>query len=281
MDTIQVDSGEMENRRSSISLMDSVIRHLDLLLARSHSDSDSDSVACCASECASDYISPDSEVVCEKKEESVVAAADDIQRVMDLSFASVYELPPLPAASAELCHVTSDVDSGVESKSDVTSVSENETDVILQHDYQNLKPIIRRSDNNNDNNSLSGRVRRSRRKESTTSVSKQNGEKKFYEISLGHFCLQLDCGSDRKISIYSLQKHADEINGSTQQQHQQTRKSQQQNRQQQQPQQQPQQQQSQQHQQHQKNPHQRQASTESVNHLQSNRKNGEFPISLI
>lgn len=264
-------SNTMEGRRSSISLMDSVIRHLDLLLARSHEESDWDSVAYSASGCATDSVSSGAEVGCGKEDKSAaVGATEEIQHVMDLSFASVYELPPLPSASAELCHVTSDVDSGVESKSDVTSVSENEGDVALQHDYQNLKPIQRRNNNNNDNNSLAGRSRRSRRKESVVSDTKQISEQKFYEICLGHFCLQLDCGSDRKISIYSLQKHSDELNGSTQQQHQSSRKSQQQTRQQQQPQQ--PQQQSQQLQQ--KNLHQRQSSTENT-HLYSNRKNGE------
>ena len=254
---------------SSISMLDSVIGHLDMLLARNRSD--------CGSSIDENSCQPEEKV--EEEEDCfnsdvmrpVLDVAQEIQRVMDLSFASVYELPTgrtSLAASAELCHVMgSDVDSGVESKSDVTSVSDTEAEPLT--DYQNLPPTWNNNNSNNNNNNNNVIIKENVNNVVNSGLSKRchrnRTVEKFYEICLGHFCLQLDCGSDRKISIFSLQKHADELNGSSiqqqqqQQQQQSGRKSQQQ-----------------QHQQHhnQKHLHQRQSSADS----HSSKKNGQSSI---
>ena len=181
-----------------------------------------------------------------------VDANDSIQRVMDLSFASVYEMPgcsdPLPARSAcqkvmmmtvltESIDPPDSLDSGVESnKSDDESSSSSvgctlEGSFPLHHDYQNLlnnqttgsekQQQQQRRSSTRRNNSATNCQRSSRTNNRAMrcddSASK---DEKFYEICLGHLCLQMEAGNsvagtglgfDRWISIFSLQKHQDEL----------------------------------------------------------------------
>ena len=190
------------SRLSSCSL-DSVIGYLDQLLGRRPLSS------------------------CPAINKTSGAGADEPHRVMDLSFASVYEVPSSCSSSVSSDVTTELVDSGVESnKSDAD-------DSIHFHDYQNLaRPSKQQFPG------AAGSVAGSRRRHraastkvptvpsppplssSATSVK----DDKFYEICLGHFCHRMDAGPDGWISIFSLQKHQDELlelSGSHQQQQQQ------------------------------------------------------------
>ena len=209
---------------------------------------------------------------------------DAIQRVMELSFASVYEVPSLtdcpsiPLGSAcqqqvmtvvtESIEPPDSLDSGVESNK-----SDDESTVAcshpLSHDYQNVSgcppPIVRPNNktshlgqprriarvrnhhhsnhsfnnkreilstnesatvikgNASHNSSNHGRSSPSNRpaNPAVDRVHSERKDDKFYEICLGHLCLQMDAGKseangsgagfDRWISIFSLQKHQDEL----------------------------------------------------------------------
>ena len=188
-------------------------------------------------------------------------ADDQLQRVMDLSFASVYEVkyPDQGECITDVFDVSdilteepcdadnggdAGVDSGVETKSDATSISENET----LHDYQNLSVVYRpgaahrchsvQSSNKGVGSLLVSRASSvSRPRSSASRLAPRNScatnqrpskwsktekkdKNKFYEICLGYMCHQLD-GGDRRISIFSLQKHHDELSTCSQEQQQQ------------------------------------------------------------
>jgi hypothetical protein len=213
-----------------------------------------------------------------------------IQRVMDLSFASVYEMPSSSSSSSsttsssdsmmmpcrpvigcqkvmtvltESIDPPESLDSGVESnKSDDESQTNSSSShgqtppriwaslgdkgrnyaiPLHQHDYQNLigspfqpqQQHQRRSAAarrvNQGLGSFNSRTSRTNRNRQDPLLSSNNKnassaaagkDDKFYEICLGHLCWQMEAGNsatgtglgfDRWISIFSLQKHQDEL----------------------------------------------------------------------
>lgn len=174
------------SRLSSCSL-DSVIGYLDQLLGRSPSLSTA------------------------VKTNVPGPADEEPQRVMDLSFASVYEVPSSCSSSAS--DVTTElVDSGVESnKSDAD-------DSIQFHDYQNL---VRHKAPGAVTAGSSRRRHRAKVAAAAATAatapppphapSASKADDKFYEICLGHLCHRMDAGPNGWISIFSLQKHQDEL----------------------------------------------------------------------
>lgn len=264
-DLLTVGSG----RLSSCSL-DSVIGYLDRLLGRKEAEDVSSALAIqTPSDCGGKTAALPVQI--EDDDES-------IQRVMDLSFASVYEMPssclpsgPHPVRSmcqkvmtvlTESIDPPESLDSGVESnKSDDESSFNSNPSLLgdhrslLRHDYQNLlsSTTMATNENNHKQSQSVSCQRRSARRygsngrvsnslESTTTTSPIKGSSggrysrltdsknnnnnnnkeadKFYEICLGHLCHQMEAGNgaagtglgfDRWISIFSLQKHQEEL----------------------------------------------------------------------
>lgn len=263
------------DRLSSCSL-DSVIGYLDQLLARNKETVDG-VVMRSASPTQGEpkdetdgrkTLSPSSDRV---RSNFANEEEECIQRVMDLSFASVYEMPAssnvghsmMPVRSVIGCQKVMTVlsesldppeslDSGVESnKSDdecqtngshspvacasLGDKGRNYAIPLHQHDYQNLiscSPLQQRRPARRNHSVALSNCRTSR-----TNRNRQDGgrdhipnvgrhdkktmkEDKFYEICLGHLCWQMEAGNsaagtglgfDRWISIFSLQKHQDEL----------------------------------------------------------------------
>lgn len=311
------------SRLSSCSL-DSVIGYLDQLLGRKEKNDDQQEIAKCQavpvesnrrdtsgdgrmlapspirSGCGRTTAVPKgSERLPVEMEDEEDDDDEGIQRVMDLSFASVYEMPSSTSTSGcipvrSTCQkvmtvltesiepTESSLDSGVESnKSDDESCASStagSSSIIgspsidvgrpLRHDYQNLvgceSTTVGCSDYNSKQSHSCQQQRRSARRygnirssesstlptlsssmssmssmrkgnssrckshrlnerDTTTSSTKNNNnnkDDKFYEICLGHLCLQMEAGNsaagtglgfDRWISIFSLQKHQDEL----------------------------------------------------------------------
>ncbi|XP_059352336.1 rap guanine nucleotide exchange factor 4-like isoform X2 [Daphnia carinata] len=269
-DDLLMESVPMD-RLSSCSL-DSVIGYLDELLGRKDETVDETAMR-----------SP-FPMLCDVKDETIgrvklssdrvrsnFADEECAQRVMDLSFASVYEMPSssnvghsmvMPVRSVIGCQKVMTVlseshdapeslDSGVESnKSDdecqtngghspvaccasLGDKGRNYAIPLHQHDYQNLiscSPLqqqqqrrpARRNHSTASSNCRTGRTNRNRQDGPIGNVHDQKPMKddKFYEICLGHLCLQMEAGNsqagtglgfDRWISIFSLQKHQDEL----------------------------------------------------------------------
>lgn len=211
----------LKQRLSSCSL-DSVIGYLDELLGRKADDKAEREGT--SSETSKVHCPPSA------KESPVT---DEIQRVMELSFASVYEVDAEPVSSGPRSSVTvvtelidSAADSGVESNKsdDETDTSRDENNV--SHDYQNLKinePVVplRTCPPTNKPGQINSR-KATRRGGAKVRGHQQavEADNKVYEICLGHLCVTLEAGSattgrgtgdDRWISIYSLQKHQDEL----------------------------------------------------------------------
>lgn len=218
----------LKQRLSSCSL-DSVIGYLDELLGRRADDkakspgptSETSATSCCSPPSGESGVS------------------HEIQRVMDLSFASVYEVDARPVVSGPRSSMTvvtelidPAADSGVESNKsddDETDISRDESSA--SHDYQNVKisdhvipPLAPPRTTSLTSKSIQSNLRKpSRRVNSKTRTVQRQADytdNKVYEICLGHLCVTLEAGSastgrgtgdDRWISIYSLQKHHDEL----------------------------------------------------------------------
>jgi len=153
---------------------------------------------------------------------------DDVQQrvMLDLSFASVYEVPDsLSSASSIRSDVTTElVDSGVESnKSDA---DDHPDPPNLRHDYQNVtvaapQPRLhsRRRHYRSSAAAAAATAPVTLPINKPSELSNKTKEDKFYEICLGHLCHRMDAGPDGWISIFSLQKHQDELIQVSGQQH--------------------------------------------------------------
>lgn len=186
-------------RLSSCSL-DSVIGHLDQLLGRTP---------------VIERSSPPLDAMTSPLD---LLGHDDVQQrvMLDLSFASVYEVPDsLSSASSIRSDVTTElVDSGVESnKSDA---DDHPDPPNLRHDYQNVtvpapQPRLHSRRRHYRSSAAAATAPVTLPINKPSELSNKTKEDKFYEICLGHLCHRMDAGPDGWISIFSLQKHQDEL----------------------------------------------------------------------
>lgn len=195
----EADSENSSGRMSSCSL-DSVIDYLDELLGRGGRRQ---------SESESERVLPEVTVPLPGDSSSFQCAAVPLE--LDLSCASVYELPSRHQHQMGLVATEVAVDSGVDScrSDDARSPSPQDENVVpIFADYQNISSAVP-SKRNQKNKS---KLRTPPVKANSPSASAADvTAAKFYEICLGHLCAQLDAGSERCISIFSLQKHQDEL----------------------------------------------------------------------
>lgn len=169
---------------SVISTLDSVLWHLDDLLSREGSAGTTLNLEPCPSDnqLADVQLSVAAAPLVPSKSSSL-CGAEELRRVMDLSFASVYEMQ----SGTE---VDVDVDSGVETKSDVS-------DGEMLADYENIVHVQPEAASPSKHSTAHDRSRPDRK-----------DKNKFYEITLGHLCHQFHLVEDRRISIFSIHKNA-------------------------------------------------------------------------
>ena len=208
----EADSEYSSSGRLSSCSLDSVIDYLDELLGRSGSVATRRRIQ---EQRASTEVAQH----CSSKDEGFHQCAVPVPLDLDLSCASVYELPLRHQNQMGLVATEVAVDSGVDScrSDDARSPTppppppakeeNDEFSNTFSHDYQNIRSAGSSASRRNNRNLNKTRPSA----DSPETSASVGGGSKFYEICLGYLCTQLDAGSERCISIFSLQKHQDEL----------------------------------------------------------------------